>query len=256
MSDDMNDTHELHGPRDWMNEDQRLMRAVRDAEPQLATFLDSVRSEYLSTSPRTRPELAMLISAGGREYRILSRTRGWRSSLVARAAAVAAAAMAATGGLAIAHALPAPLQDTVSSLGIGRPAAPHEPVAGHAPTVPASTRVDGRALPHDVSSTAPKPRRGLPGIIPAPSRRPARSGPGPSGSAGRNPADQSTATTGSTTTTDTTTVTTSTTVPKPTGKGNGNANGSGNANPNGSGNPNANANANANANGKRQNASK
>ena len=45
-----------------------------------------------------------------------------RSSIIAKAGAAAAAVFAATGGLAVAHALPASMQDAASEIGIGAPA--------------------------------------------------------------------------------------------------------------------------------------
>lgn len=45
-----------------------------------------------------------------------------RTSIIAKAATATAALLAATGGLAVAHALPAPVQDAVSHIGIGSPA--------------------------------------------------------------------------------------------------------------------------------------
>ena len=44
-----------------------------------------------------------------------------RSSIITKLGAATAAAFAATGGLAVAGALPAPVQNAVSHIGVGKP---------------------------------------------------------------------------------------------------------------------------------------
>ena len=119
---------EMDAPHEFDFDDQAaealLSGSGRAADPQLADLFDDMRVAYTSQPPAVGAELAAVLAQAGvtTEAAPPRRFERMRSSLVARAAAAAAAMVAATGGLAVAHALPAPMQDAASEIGIGAPA--------------------------------------------------------------------------------------------------------------------------------------
>ena len=102
----------------------------QSVDPELARVLDAVRAAYTTVPTRVGQELADLMAASaavntGATASALGRcSRRRRGSIVARFAVAVAVLVSATGSLAVAHALPAPMQNAVSQLGIGRPASP------------------------------------------------------------------------------------------------------------------------------------
>jgi hypothetical protein len=92
-----------------------------EADPALADLISDVRAAYTTVLPPPSAELSALMgvaqpltaSSG------VSRFERMRASTLAKIGAATAALLAATGGLGIAHALPGPVQDAVSHLGIG-----------------------------------------------------------------------------------------------------------------------------------------
>jgi hypothetical protein len=116
-------------------------------DPDLAAFIADLRIAATSQLPTPRADLAVLIGYGGTTTSGASpTTAGWLQSRLAKIAAAAAAVFAATSGLAVAGALPAPVQHALSDIGIGsrspRPA--HQPVTDITPTTtsaPTSTTV-------------------------------------------------------------------------------------------------------------------
>jgi hypothetical protein len=92
----------------------------------LADVLADLRVAYTQSAPAVGALLSAFLARTGPAAAAPPTVPSWferlRSSMVARIGAATAAAVAATGGLAVANALPAPLQDTMSHLGIGAPA--------------------------------------------------------------------------------------------------------------------------------------
>ena len=97
-----------------------LAGAGADADPRLAETIRDVRVAFRSTLPPVGAELAAFVGlpepVADLAPRRFERTR---ASLLAKAGAAAAAVVAVTGGLAVAGALPAPVQDAVSHIGLG-----------------------------------------------------------------------------------------------------------------------------------------
>jgi hypothetical protein len=114
-----------------MNEPYELPDAALEAffagedgvvDPRLAEFIADVRIAYTSIPPAPEAELLALMSTTQpvpSPPRSLAR---FCSAMLVKIGAATAAVIAATGGLAVANALPAPLQDAASNLGIGAPA--------------------------------------------------------------------------------------------------------------------------------------
>jgi hypothetical protein len=216
-----------------------LSGAGHEHDPALADFLALVRSIHVAAAPTRNFELDDFLAAPASTE---SRRRGRRSVLIARVAAAAAAAFAATGTLAVAHALPGPVQDLAAHLGVGRPAVdrPHakpgtqptpatDPTAGiivpvgspKAPSVPTADSSGER------SGAVVGPKTSSPTVRPATTSTTLEGAP---------PAVLPGSTTGGDT-------------PTTAGSGNGSATGSSNSSANGAANGNANGAANGNANG-------
>ena len=98
----------------------------REVDSRLADLVGDMRVAYTSIPPALGAELSALIGAAATAPAILSpssrRFERMRSSIIAKVGVAIAAMFAATGGLAVANALPAPVQDAASHLGIGAPA--------------------------------------------------------------------------------------------------------------------------------------
>jgi hypothetical protein len=101
-----------------------LSGSDRGTDPQLDDLFDDMRVAYTSQPPAVGAELAAVLAEAEltQEASPTRRFERMRSSIVARAGAATAAVLAATGGLAVAHALPASMQDAASGIGIGAPA--------------------------------------------------------------------------------------------------------------------------------------
>jgi hypothetical protein len=150
MSDGDVHSNDMNSPHDF---DDAAIEALlgghgADVDPRLSELLDNMRTAYTSTAPVIGAELAALLTPGGPvaaapPSALPRRLERMRSSTLARIGAAAAVVVAATGGLAVANALPAPMQDALSHLGIGAPAN-----AGHV-----SIRVD-EATTTTVATTA------------------------------------------------------------------------------------------------------
>ncbi len=103
-----------------------LGRDGGDADPAVARLVDGIVRSYCTAPLIVGSELAELMSDRTPAPNTEPRRGGrFRASWLAKAAAALSGAIALTGGLAVAHALPAPVQDAVSRLGIGRPASRH-----------------------------------------------------------------------------------------------------------------------------------
>ena len=114
--------NEMDGNFDFNDEttEEFLRGTARDVDPQLADVIGDMRVAYTSTPPAVGPELAAFI--GATEPASVPQPRRFermRSSIFAKIGAATAAVVAATGGLAVAGALPAPMQDAMSHIGVG-----------------------------------------------------------------------------------------------------------------------------------------
>ena len=86
----------------------------RDADPVLADLLGDVRVAYRSQTPAMGAALASFVVGQTSQPPAKRRIPKMRSLLTAKVAAVAASILAGTGGLAVAGALPAPVQSVMS----------------------------------------------------------------------------------------------------------------------------------------------
>jgi hypothetical protein len=119
-----------------MNEPPNLEPSAMDAllseadpavAPRLADLFEAMRTEYASVPPTAGPELSALMRVGRstrESARIRRRFEQKRASMLAKIGGAVAVLVAATGGLAAAQALPGPLQDAISHLGLPAPTKP------------------------------------------------------------------------------------------------------------------------------------
>jgi hypothetical protein len=156
MSDDDVHRSEMHAPDEFddATAERFLAGGGRGIDPRLADALHDMRVAY-SSPPAVGAELSALMSppaAASNQPASARRFARMRSSIIAKIGVAAAAMVAATGGLAAANALPAPVQDAVSHLGIA--SGPHD----NAPTVLApdatTTTEDSSAIPPEVTPTS------------------------------------------------------------------------------------------------------
>jgi hypothetical protein len=114
--------NEMDGPHDFDDNTAEAFIAGlgREVDPHLADAVGDMRVAYASSPPVVGAELAALI--GATEPAPLPSARRFermRASMLAKIGAATAAVVAATGGLAVAGALPAPVQDAISHVGVG-----------------------------------------------------------------------------------------------------------------------------------------
>jgi hypothetical protein len=87
--------------------------------PQLADLVSDMRMAYTSVAPTAGAEVAAFMGTAAVAAPIVSRRfERMRASMLARMGAAASVVIAATGGLAVAGALPGPVQNLVSHVGI------------------------------------------------------------------------------------------------------------------------------------------
>jgi hypothetical protein len=125
MSPDDVHGNEMDEPHDFDDDaaDALIRGTGADVDPRLAETIGDMRAAYASTPPAVGAALAVLIGTPGSVAPLTARRfERMRSSIIAKVGAATAAVVAATGGLAVAGALPAPVQDAVSHIGVGRPA--------------------------------------------------------------------------------------------------------------------------------------
>jgi hypothetical protein len=149
--DDMSDPFD----RDAIAE-RMLTGTGQQVDPALAEFLAIVRSIHQAAAPAPNSDLEAFIApayTAAAPFPTPARRHGRRIIRVARLSAIGTAFFAATGSLAMAHALPAPVQDLASHLGVGRPARPHRPKSG-TNQVPKSTPTAGVVTPGSRESAA------------------------------------------------------------------------------------------------------
>lgn len=101
--------------------EELLRGAGAEVDPAIAQVIADMRTAFTSKPPVVGAELAALMAGSSAVNSSAARRKfeRLRSSMIAKIAAGAAAAMAATGGLAVAGALPAPVQHVFSAIGIG-----------------------------------------------------------------------------------------------------------------------------------------
>jgi hypothetical protein len=160
MSESDVDSNEMNSPHDFDDAATEAILAGNgaDIDPRLAELIGDMRVAYTSRPTLMSAELAALLTpnpavataSSPRSSRRFERTR---SSTLAKIGAAAAALMAATGGLAAANALPAPMQEVLSHLGVGAPVKHDHTSVAFAPTTPSvsTTTVDSTSttMPHD-----------------------------------------------------------------------------------------------------------
>jgi hypothetical protein len=158
--------NEMDEPRDFDDEttEALLAGAGRDADARIAELIGDMRASYVSDPPAVGAALAALIETTDPVVAFTPRRlERMRSSVFAKIGAATAAAFAATGGLAVAGALPAPVQDAVSHIGVGEPAhhgkhhTAHTTAADDESTT-TTTAVPGSTPPSDETSTTVEPR--------------------------------------------------------------------------------------------------
>ena len=148
--------NEMNEPHDFNDNttEALLCGRARDADPQLADLLGDIRAAYASKPPAIGTQLLALMSATATAQTKSSfarRLEQIRASLVAKVGVGAAAFVVATGGLAAAGVLPAPVKDAVSHLGFTTPSHhnSHSPSQTNATTTtnanPADTSPSGEA---------------------------------------------------------------------------------------------------------------
>jgi hypothetical protein len=128
MSADDVSPNEMHTPDDFDDAaaEALLSGQGREVDARLADLVGDMRVAYTSIPPALGAELSALIDSAAPAPAIVSahsrRFERMRSSKIAKVGVAFAAMFAATSGLAVANALPAPVQDAASHLGIGAPA--------------------------------------------------------------------------------------------------------------------------------------
>jgi hypothetical protein len=113
----------MNAPHDFDDAaaDALLSGGGREIDPELADLIGDVRVAYTSTPPVVGASLAALMGSSLAAADQPGRFERMRTSLLAKCGAAFAVALAATSGLAVAGALPPPIQNAMSHLGVGEP---------------------------------------------------------------------------------------------------------------------------------------
>jgi hypothetical protein len=126
-------------------------------DPLLADLLGDLRATSTARTPRVRADLAALMGAPVNKATATSSStptkRRIRSRLAKLGAAAAAAVVAATGGLAVAGALPPPIQNALSQIGL--PTASSGPSHHHPVDTTPITQPTTAADPTTTTTAAP-----------------------------------------------------------------------------------------------------
>jgi hypothetical protein len=161
MSGDDVHRYEMDTPFDFSDEAAEALLSGRGAtgvDPSVAGLLDELRSTYRPSEPTVGHELSTFFQepAVGRFGRS-------RVGFAAKAAAVIAAALAATGGLAVAGALPGPVQNAVShaaaDIGVHVPSGDDHPSASVlvvSPNDTTTTDVPTTVAPPETTTVVPE----------------------------------------------------------------------------------------------------
>ncbi len=121
MSGDDVYPYEMNEPDDFDEAAGDALLSGNGRDARLADLLGDIRVAYTSTPPTVGAELSALMQApqpAATQSFLSRRFEQMRLSILAKVGVAAATIVAATGGLAAANALPAPVQDAVSHLGI------------------------------------------------------------------------------------------------------------------------------------------
>jgi hypothetical protein len=114
--------NEMHGPDNFDDQtiEELLTGRGHDRDPGIAAFVAALRNTHTTTAPALNAELEALIYPAATAA---PNPSPWarRRSLLAKMSAAGAAVIAATSGLAVAGALPAPVQHVISDLGLSTP---------------------------------------------------------------------------------------------------------------------------------------
>jgi hypothetical protein len=149
MSADNVDPRKMNSPPDFDDaaSEALLAGSGHTVDAGVAQVIADIRTSFTSPAPVVGAELAALIAGAATISSAAPRKlERLRSSLIAKIAAGAAAAIAATGGLAVAGALPAPVQHAFSQIGIGSD--PHHPSSTETVDDSSTTTVpDGTTVP-------------------------------------------------------------------------------------------------------------
>jgi hypothetical protein len=138
----------------------------RDLDPELHELLASLHSSYTNQLPAVAPALAAIIDDPGvlASARRQLTSRPWLENAGRRFVAAAAVAFGLASGLAVADALPGPVQNAMAKVGIGdekKSAHAGKPVGDpDSTTTPSEDQVDGSStttLPGATTTTAPTP---------------------------------------------------------------------------------------------------
>ena len=122
MNDAVPPLNKMNGPDDFddASTEALLTGAGHDVDLHLAALLGDVRVVYTSRAPSVGADLGAFIGlTAGLDTASSSPRWAHTRSVIAKIGAAVAALVAATSGLAVAGALPAPVQDALSHMGIG-----------------------------------------------------------------------------------------------------------------------------------------
>jgi len=150
---EMNEPHEF----DDAAADALLGGGGREIDPDLADLIGDMRVAYTSTPPVVGAPLAALMGASlPAADQPFGRFERMRRSLLAKCGAAFAVAMAATSGLAVAGALPPPVQNALSHLGVGESSNHHHATTASETDDTTTTTTTTTTVPGETPTTVAK----------------------------------------------------------------------------------------------------
>jgi hypothetical protein len=163
MSPDDVSPNEMNAPHDFDDAAAEALLSGHGGEvdPRLAELLDNLCSAYTSNPP-AGAELSALIGGTVAAPAALApdsrRFERMRSSIMAKVGVALAAMFAATGSLAVANALPAPMQNVAAHLGVGAPAQNDETASPADEESTTTTEADEPTDPAEPTPTTVEPK--------------------------------------------------------------------------------------------------